>query len=98
MIDLKDKRGKAAILLITHDLAVVAETTNDRVIVMYGGVIQEIAPVEELFKNPLHPYTKALMKSIPHLDTKSERLYSLKGMVPSFLDMPIDVNFVHVIL
>ena len=55
--------------------------------------IQEIAPVEELFKNPLHPYTKALMKSIPHLDTKSERLYSLKGMVPSFLDMPIGCKF-----
>ena len=61
MIDLKDKRKEAAILLITHDLAVVAETC-DRVIVMYGGVIQEIAPVDELFKNPLHPYTKALMK------------------------------------
>ena len=92
MMDLKDKRKEAAILLITHDLAVVAETC-DRVIVMYGGVIQEIAPVDELFKNPLHPYTKALMKSIPHLDTKAERLYALRGMVPSFIDMGDECKF-----
>ena len=92
MMDLKDKRKEAAILLITHDLAVVAETC-DRVIVMYGGEIQEIAPVDELFKNPLHPYTKALMKSIPHLDTKAERLYALRGMVPSFIEMGDECKF-----
>ena len=86
MMDLKDKRKEAAILLITHDLAVVAETC-DRVIVMYGGEIQEIAPIDELFKNPLHPYTKALMKSIPHMESKSKRLKALKGMVPSILEM-----------
>ena len=86
MMDLKDKRKEAAILLITHDLAVVAETC-DRVIVMYGGEIQEIAPIDELFKNPLHPYTKALMKSIPHMESKSKRLTALKGMVPSILEM-----------
>ena len=86
MMDLKDKRKEAAILLITHDLAVVAETC-DRVIVMYGGEIQEIAPIEELFKNPLHPYTKALMKSIPDMKLKSKRLKALKGMVPSILEM-----------
>ena len=76
----------AAILLITHDLAVVAETC-DRVIVMYGGEIQEIATIEELFKNPLHPYTKALMNSIPHMERKTKRLKALKGMVPSILEM-----------
>jgi len=92
MMDLKNKRKEAAILLITHDLAVVAETC-DRIIVMYGGEIQEIAPVDELFKNPLHPYTKALMKSIPHLDTKAERLYALRGMVPSFIDMGDECKF-----
>ena len=92
MMDLKDKRKEAAILLITHDLAVVAETC-DRIIVMYGGEIQEIAPVDELFKNPLHPYTKALMQSIPHLDTKSKRLYALRGMVPSFIDMGNECKF-----
>ncbi len=92
MMDLKDKRKEAAILLITHDLAVVAETC-DRIIVMYGGEVQEIAPVDELFNNPLHPYTKALMKSIPHLDTKAERLYALRGMVPSFIDMGDECKF-----
>ena len=86
MINLKEKREGAAILLITHDLAVIAETC-DRVIVMYGGKIQEIASVDELFKNPLHPYTKALMDSIPKMDEKVDRLKALKGMVPSILDM-----------
>ena len=86
MMDLKDKRKDAAILLITHDLAVIAETC-DRVIVMYGGVIQEIAPINELFKNPVHPYTKALMDSIPKIDAKEKRLKALRGMVPSILDL-----------
>ena len=86
MMELMEKRNDAAILLITHDLAVVAETC-DRVIVMYGGEIQEIAEINELFENPLHPYTKALMKSIPHLETKTDRLIALKGMVPSLLEM-----------
>ena len=92
MLDLKDKRKEAAILLITHDLAVVAETC-DRVIVMYGGEIQEVAPIKELFKNPLHPYTKALMKSIPHMEHKSKRLTALKGMVPSFINMGDECKF-----
>ena len=86
MMSLKNKRNDAAILLITHDLAVVAETC-DRVIVMYGGKIQEIATINELFSNPLHPYTKALMQSIPKLDKKEKRLKALKGMVPSILEL-----------
>ena len=86
MMDLKDKRKDAAILLITHDLAVIAETC-DRVIVMYGGVIQEIAPIDKLFENPIHPYTKALMDSIPKMDIKAKRLKTLKGMVPSILEL-----------
>ena len=86
MLELKEKRKEAAILLITHDLAVVAETC-DRVIVMYGGKVQEIAEINELFENPLHPYTKALMNSIPKMDIKEKRLKALKGMVPTVLDM-----------
>ena len=86
MMELKDSRNDAAILLITHDLAVIAETC-DRVIVMYGGVIQEIATIEELFKNPIHPYTKALMESIPKIDINLKRLKALKGMVPSILEL-----------
>ena len=92
MMELKDSRNDAAILLITHDLAVIAETC-DRVIVMYGGVIQEIATIDELFKNPLHPYTKALMNSIPKIDQKVDRLNTLKGIVPSILDMPVGCKF-----
>ena len=86
MMDLKNTREDAAILLITHDLAVVAETC-DRVIVMYGGVIQEMADIHKLFSNPLHPYTKALMESIPKMDQTTKRLKALKGMVPSILEM-----------
>jgi len=86
MMSLKEKRDDAAILLITHDLAVIAETC-DRVIVMYGGKIQEIAEINELFANPVNPYTQALMDSIPKLEMKERRLKSLKGMVPSILEM-----------
>ena len=86
MINLKNNNSESAILLITHDLAVVAETC-DKVIVMYGGQIQEIADVNTLFNNPLHPYTKALMASIPDIHKKEKRLYALKGMVPSILEM-----------
>ena len=86
MMSLKEKRNDAAILLITHDLAVIAETC-DRVIVMYGGKIQEIAGINELFANPVNPYTQALMESIPKLEIKERRLKSLKGMVPSILEM-----------
>ena len=86
MMSMKEKREDAAILLITHDLAVIAETC-DRVIVMYGGKIQEIADINELFANPIHPYTKALMESIPKLEIKEKRLKALKGMVPSIIEM-----------
>ena len=86
MMGLKEKRDDAAILLITHDLAVIAETC-DRVIVMYGGKIQEIAEINELFATPVNPYTRALMESIPKLEMKERRLKSLKGMVPSILEM-----------
>ena len=85
MMDLKDKRKDAAILLITHDLAVIAETC-DRVIVMYGGVIQEIASIDELFKNPLHPYTKALLSSVPEIDPEKDQIKKrilLQGDLPS---------------
>jgi len=86
IINMQSKRKDSAILLITHDLAVVAETC-DRVIVMYGGKIQEIATINELFNNPLHPYTKALMESIPKLEKKEKRLKALKGMVPSIIEL-----------
>jgi len=93
MLQLKDQRKDSAILLITHNLAVVAETCN-RVMVMYGGKIQEVAPVKELFKNPLHPYTRGLLASLPTVDgERQQRLTTIPGNVPSILDLPIGCKF-----
>ena len=95
MLTLKEKRKEAAILLITHDLAVVAELC-DRVIVMYGGKIQEIASTEDLFDKPLHPYTKGLIHSIPHTDRpgkKGQRLEAIPGNVPSIMNFPTGCKF-----
>jgi oligopeptide/dipeptide ABC transporter ATP-binding protein len=94
MLQLKERRPGAAILLITHNLAVVAETC-DRVAVMYGGKIQEVAPVTRLFENPLHPYTQGLLGSIPRVDgSRAKRLTVIPGTVPSILDMPVGCKFV----
>jgi oligopeptide/dipeptide ABC transporter ATP-binding protein len=94
MLKIKDERKDAAILLITHNLAVVAETCH-RVMVMYGGKIQEIAPVHELFKNPLHPYTQGLLASLPTVDgEKQKRLRTIPGNVPSIMDLPVGCKFV----
>jgi peptide/nickel transport system ATP-binding protein len=81
MLELKERHETGAILLITHNLAVVAETC-DRVAVMYGGRIQEIAPVRELFHNPLHPYTRGLLASLPHVDgPRAERLVTMQDVM-----------------
>jgi oligopeptide/dipeptide ABC transporter ATP-binding protein len=84
------------IILITHDLGVVAETC-DHVSVMYCGQIVESADVKTLFKHPQHPYTKGLMESIPSFDStsgiKKERLLTIEGMVPSLFDLPNGCNF-----
>jgi len=94
MLKIKDQRKDAAILLITHNLAVVAETCH-RVMVMYGGKIQEIAPVKELFKNPQHPYTRGLLASLPTVDgDRQRRLRTIPGNVPSILDLPVGCKFV----
>lgn len=77
----------SGIILITHDLGVVAQTA-DRVCVMYAGQIVEIAPVDELFNNPLHPYTRSLLNSIPQADTDSDQLHVIEGMVPSLKNLP----------
>ncbi len=71
-----------AVLFITHDLAVVAETASD-VAVMYAGKIVETAPVKVLFRKPMHPYTRLLFRSIPRGDTKGTRLETIAGQVPS---------------
>jgi peptide/nickel transport system ATP-binding protein len=93
MLQMKERRAGAAILLITHNLAVVAETC-DRVAVMYGGKIQEIAPVRELFSNPLHPYTRGLLGSLPRVEgEKAARLTTIPGSVPDILDLPVGCKF-----
>ena len=74
----------AGIILITHDLGVVAEMA-DRVAVLYAGEVVEIGTAEQIFKNPQHPYTRSLLRSIPQLDDEdvSDDLYVIQGMVPS---------------
>jgi peptide/nickel transport system ATP-binding protein len=92
MIELKEKTG-TAIVLITHDLGVVAETT-ERVVVMYAGRKVEEATVEALFAEPMHPYTRGLMRAIPRLDVEADatgvrpRLQEIPGLVP-ILTQPI---------
>lgn len=76
-----------SIILITHDLGVVAEIC-DEVLVMYAGKIAERASVNELFNNPKHPYTDLLMKAIPKMDEDVETLATIEGLVPSITNMP----------
>jgi peptide/nickel transport system ATP-binding protein len=93
MLELKGRQKDAAILLITHNLAVVAEMC-DRVAVMYGGKIQELAPVKEIFNNPMHPYTRGLLGSLPRVDgPRAERLTTIPGAVPDILDLPKGCKF-----
>ncbi|MDD5091377.1 MAG: ABC transporter ATP-binding protein [Candidatus Wallbacteria bacterium] len=92
MMTLKERRPEAAVLLITHDLAVIAETCQ-RVIVMYCGRIQEISGVRDLFKNPLHPYTIGLMESIPSRDSRKKRLNAIPGNVPNIMNLPAGCSF-----
>ncbi|MGM7683160.1 ABC transporter ATP-binding protein [Cytobacillus sp. Hm23] len=76
-----NKKMNTAVMLITHDLGVVAEVCQ-RVVVMYAGKIVEEGDVRTIFKNPKHPYTVGLIKSVPDIRHKAERLYSIPGNVP----------------
>jgi oligopeptide/dipeptide ABC transporter ATP-binding protein len=76
-----------AILFVTHDFGIVANMC-DRVAVMYAGRIVEIAPVRDLFERPAHPYTQALLRSVPNLEDDFERLYSIEGQPPAMHDLP----------
>jgi oligopeptide/dipeptide ABC transporter ATP-binding protein len=95
--ELRDTLG-TAIILITHDMGVVAENA-DRVVVMYAGRKVEEANVDDLFERPAHPYTRGLLDSIPSLDLAARaeagraRLNEIKGMVPSLLDLPKGCSF-----
>ena len=90
MRQLQQQNG-ASILMITHNLGVVAELC-DLVYVMYAGKVVERAEVRDLFKNPLHPYTRGLLGALPKLDS-TQRLNNIDGMVPSLSEMPAGCRF-----
>lgn len=81
-----------SIILITHNMGVVAEIC-DYVYVMYAGKVMEQAETFELFEHTEHPYTAGLLKSIPRLDEKVDRLYTIEGVVPNLLHLPAGCNF-----
>jgi peptide/nickel transport system ATP-binding protein/oligopeptide transport system ATP-binding protein len=88
LTELKERLGMA-VLLITHDMGVIAETVK-KVAVMYSGRIVELATTEEIFNNPLHPYTIGLLGAIPPLEKKPKgtRLPTIPGMVPDLINVP----------
>ncbi|MFW9854777.1 MAG: ABC transporter ATP-binding protein [Candidatus Thorarchaeota archaeon] len=88
---LQDRFGMS-VLLITHNLGIIAENC-DRVGVMYGGYLVEIASVKTIFKDPRHPYTIALMNAIPRLDMTVDQLHTLPGSVPDLIDPPTGCRF-----
>ena len=92
LIDELRKQFNTSVLLITHDLGVIAKTC-DNVALMYAGYMVEYTDVHTFFKNPLHPYAQALMQSIPRLDTDTERLKIIQGIVPNLLDLPTGCPF-----
>lgn len=90
--ELKEKTG-TSVMMITHDLGVIAEVADD-VMVMYAGKVVEHATCDQIFDKPMHPYTDGLMKCIPKLDDDdTKELSVIKGMVPSFDDMPAGCAF-----
>ena len=82
-----------SVIMITHDLGVIAETCES-VVVMYAGKIAETGTVYDIFDHPTHPYTQGLLGSIPRLDSPSKSvLNTIKGMVPGLLDLPEGCRF-----
>ena len=86
------QRNHMSVLLITHDLAVVAENAED-VVVMYASRIVERADVNNIFDQPLHPYTQGLLRSLPRLDNRNDRLEVIPGTVPDPLHFPTGCKF-----
>src|SRR5262249_15335380 len=89
--ELKQQFGMS-ILLITHNLGIVGDLA-DRVAVMYAGQIVELAPARELLQRPLHPYTKALIASVPKLSGEADRLTTIPGNVPRVGNLPPGCRF-----
>ncbi len=91
LVQLRQQLGMA-ILLITHNLGIVGDIADD-VAVMYAGQIVERGPAQELLQRPLHPYTQALMNSVPRLDSETERLSTISGSVPRLGAFPSGCRF-----
>jgi len=92
LIDDLKQQFNTSVLLITHDLGVIAESC-DNVVLMYAGYVVEKASVDTFFGNPLHPYAKGLMKSIPRLDVNRKKLDIIKGSVPNLFQIPSGCPF-----
>jgi peptide/nickel transport system ATP-binding protein len=91
ILELREELG-TAVILITHDMGVVAECA-DRVLVLYAGKMVECASVGDLFEHPKHPYTQALLQSIPDMETQEEKLNVIPGVVPMLDAMPKGCRF-----
>jgi len=91
MNDLQQKM-QTSLLMITHDLGVIAQVAHD-VVVMYAGHVMEYSSVKELFADPLHPYTRGLLNTIPQIARKQERLEEIKGTVPHMSRVPPGCRF-----
>ena len=91
LTELRERLGMA-IIIISHDLGVIAEMADD-VMVMYAGQVVERAPAAQLLENPMHPYTIGLMNSVPDIASPVKRLQALEGLVPSLYNMPQGCRF-----
>lgn len=92
LLDVLRTEGRMGMLLITHNLGIVAGHA-DRVAVMYGGDLVEAATVKDLFRNPAHPYSRALLASLPRVDRDLSELASIPGRVPTLVNMPDGCRF-----
>ncbi len=91
MKNLQERYGMS-VIIITHDMGVVAQI-SDRVAVMYAGNVVEIGDVREVLKDPIHPYTKGLLRSIPKVENPGEKLETIPGSVPNLIDPPTGCRF-----
>lgn len=89
--DIQDETG-TAIIFITHDLGIVAKLCH-KLVVMYAGKIVEAGTVRDVFSAPTHPYTQALLKSVPSIDAKVDRLYAIEGQPPSLISKKVGCSF-----
>jgi peptide/nickel transport system ATP-binding protein len=86
------KETGASVILVGHDMGLIAQFA-DRVGVMYAGKLVDLAPVQQMVQDALHPYSKLLLQSVPGLDEKRERLIGIPGMPPRLIDLPLGCLF-----